>query len=55
MTSRITNSVIESYLNCPYKGYLTLTGQHGGQSEYEAMRGQSEFVARDNHLTLATC
>ena len=47
MTSRITSSVIESYLDCPYKGYLTLTGQHGHQSEYEAMILESRAKVHD--------
>jgi predicted RecB family nuclease len=37
MNTKITRDVLESYLNCKYKGYLKLTGQQGAKSEYETM------------------
>jgi predicted RecB family nuclease len=37
MTTKITRDVLESYLNCQYKGHLKLTGQQGTTSDYETM------------------
>jgi predicted RecB family nuclease len=34
---KITNEVLEAYLNCKTKGYLKLVGEVGIQSDYEAM------------------
>jgi predicted RecB family nuclease len=52
MATKITRDIIESYLNCKYKGHLQLTGQHGTRSDYEAMTtaarasSQEQAVAR---------
>src|SRR5262249_43904073 len=35
--TRITRDVIESYLNCKYKGYLRQAGQQGSPSDHESM------------------
>ena len=35
MPTKIARDVLESYLNCKYKGYLKLTGQQGTKSDYE--------------------
>ena len=37
MATKITRDIIESYLNCKYKGHLKLAGESGTQSDYEAM------------------
>jgi hypothetical protein len=34
MATKITRDIIESYLNCKYKGHLKLAGQQGTQSDY---------------------
>jgi hypothetical protein len=34
MATKITRDVIESYLNCKYKGHLKLAGQQGTRSDY---------------------
>jgi predicted RecB family nuclease len=37
MATKITRDIIESYLNCKYKGHLKLAGESGTQSDYETM------------------
>jgi hypothetical protein len=37
MATTITRHIIESYLNCKYKGHLQLTGQHGTKSDFELL------------------
>jgi predicted RecB family nuclease len=37
MTTKITRDVLESYLNCKYKGHLKFTGQQGTQCDYETL------------------
>src|SRR6266700_2370533 len=37
MTAKITRDVLESYLNCKYKGHLKLTGQQGTKPDYETL------------------
>lgn len=37
MSVKITRDVLESYLNCKFKGHLKLTGQQGTKSDYETM------------------
>jgi predicted RecB family nuclease len=41
MTTKITQDVIESYLNCKYKGHLKLAGQDGTRSDYELLLSES--------------
>ncbi len=36
-TVKITTDVLSSYLNCKYKAYLKMTGQHGTTSQYETL------------------
>ncbi|HKB42153.1 MAG TPA: hypothetical protein VKD72_37350, partial [Gemmataceae bacterium] len=38
---KITNEVIEGYLNCKTKGQLKLAGESGTLSDYEAMPSQA--------------
>jgi len=37
MATKITREVIESYLNCRYKGYLKLAGEYDNPSDYEQL------------------
>ena len=37
MTTMITRPVLEGHLQCKYKAYLRLTGEHGTKSDYEMM------------------
>src|SRR5215475_13350129 len=37
MIVKLTRDVIESYLQCKYKGYLKLTKQYGTKSDYERL------------------
>src|SRR5258708_2501774 len=37
MTTRITREVIESYLNCRYKGHLKLVGEQGAKMDYQLL------------------
>ncbi len=37
MATKITRDILESYLNCKYKGYLKLTGQQATKSDYETL------------------
>jgi predicted RecB family nuclease len=41
MVTRITRDVIESYLNCKFKGYLKLAGELGKLSDYELLMKES--------------
>jgi hypothetical protein len=37
MAAKITREVLESYLNCKYKGHLKLAGEQGAQPDYGAL------------------
>jgi predicted RecB family nuclease len=50
MATKITRPVIESYLNCKYKGYLKLTGQGGTISDYEAMTAAARRASREQAI-----
>jgi predicted RecB family nuclease len=41
MATKITRDIIESYLNCKYKGYLKLAKQRGIESDYEGLLAES--------------
>ena len=51
MATKITREVIESYLNCKYKGHLKLTGESGTTSDYEAMTTAARASSREQALT----
>ena len=55
MTTKITRDVIESYLNCKYKGNLKLNSQQGTKSDYEILlteiRAEVRFAAINWILT----
>jgi hypothetical protein len=47
MATKITRDVIESYLNCKYKGHLKLAGKSGTHSDYETMTTAARRAARE--------
>jgi predicted RecB family nuclease len=51
MATKITWDIIESYLNCKYKGHLKLTGESGAISDYEAMTTAARASSREQALT----
>src|SRR5262249_30276924 len=51
MATKITQDIIESYLNCKYKGHLKLTGESGAISDYEAMTTAARASSREQVLT----
>jgi hypothetical protein len=42
MAAEITRDIIESYLNCKYKGYLKLAGEQGPKHDYEVLLEELE-------------
>ena len=40
MATKITWEVLEGYLNCRLKGYLTFRGKNGTRSEYQQLLDQ---------------
>src|SRR5262249_47488476 len=44
---KITNEILEDYLNCKYKGHLKLAGESGTKSDYEAMATTARAAARE--------
>jgi predicted RecB family nuclease len=46
MANKITRDIIESYLNCKYKGHLKLAGQRGTRSDYELLLTESQGEVR---------
>ena len=44
---KITNEVLEGYLNCKYKGHLKLAGEAGTKSDYEAMTAAASQASRE--------
>jgi hypothetical protein len=46
MATKITGEIVESYLNCKYKGHLKLTGQQGTRSDYEFLLAESRDELR---------
>ena len=47
MATKITRDIIESYLNCKYKGHLKLAGESGTQSDYETMTTATRQASRE--------
>jgi hypothetical protein len=50
MATKITRNIIESYLNCKYKGHLKLAGGNGTPSDYEVMSTASRTTLREEAL-----
>jgi predicted RecB family nuclease len=46
MATKITRDIIESYLNCKYKGHLKLSGESGKISDYEALTTAARSLSR---------
>jgi predicted RecB family nuclease len=46
-TVTITRDVLESYLNCKYKGHLKLVGERGTPSDFEAMAIETRQASRE--------
>jgi hypothetical protein len=47
---KITNEVLEGYLNCKTKGHLKLKGEGGIKSDYEAMTTVAKEASRESAL-----
>jgi predicted RecB family nuclease len=47
MASKVSRDIIESYLNCKYKGHLKLVGKSGTQSDYETIMTAVKLSARE--------
>ena len=47
MATKITRDIIESYLNCKYKGHLKLIGESGTISDYETMTTAARASSRE--------
>ena len=50
LAMKITNEVLEGYLNCKTKGHLKLAGESGTQSDYEAMTTAAGRASREAAL-----
>ena len=46
MATKITRDIIESFLNCKYKGHLKLAGQKGTRSDYQLLLAESRDEVR---------
>jgi predicted RecB family nuclease len=51
MSTKITRSVLEGYLECRYKGRLRLAGEPGEESDYQRMTAEQEVEARTRAFT----
>src|SRR5262245_40653242 len=47
---KITNEILEAYLNCKTKAHLKLAGETGVVSDYEAMTSQARQASREAAL-----
>ena len=47
---KITNEILEGYLNCKTKGHLKLAGEGGTKSDYEAMTTAARQASREAAL-----
>ena len=50
MAMKITNEILEAYLNCKTKGHLKLAGESGTKSDYEAMTEAASRASREAAL-----
>jgi predicted RecB family nuclease len=56
MATTITRDIIESYLNCKYKGHLKLAGENGTPSDYETMTTAVRASSREQAIArLVAC
>jgi predicted RecB family nuclease len=51
VATKITRDIIESYLNCKYKGHLKLAGGSGTFSDYEATTRAERTTSREQAIT----
>src|SRR5271166_236576 len=49
---KITNEILEAYLNCKTKGHLKLVGETGTKSDYEAMTEAASRASRELSLAV---
>jgi predicted RecB family nuclease len=49
---KITNEILEAYLNCKTKGHLKLVGKTGTKSDYEAMTEAASQASREVSLAV---
>jgi predicted RecB family nuclease len=47
MATKITRDIVESYVNCKYKGHLKLTGEIGTKSDYEMMATAARTASQE--------
>src|SRR5207248_3246244 len=47
---KITNEILEGYLNCKTKGYLKLVGEVGTKSDYVTMTEATRRASRESSL-----
>ena len=47
---KITNEILEGYLNCKTKGHLKLAGEGGAKSDHEAMTTAAKAASREAAL-----
>ena len=47
---KITNEILEAYLNCKTKGHLKLAGETGTKSDYEAMTAAASRASREEAI-----
>jgi predicted RecB family nuclease len=50
MTMKITNEILEGYLNCKFKGHLKLAGEVGTRSDYETMTSATRAASREQTI-----
>ena len=50
MAMKITREILESHLNCKFKGHLQLAGESGTKSDYEAMTEAASRASREAAL-----
>jgi predicted RecB family nuclease len=51
MPTKITRDIIESYLNCKYKGHLKLAGESGTPSDYVTMTAAARRASREQAIS----
>jgi predicted RecB family nuclease len=47
VATKITRDIIESYLNCKYKGHIKLAGESGTPSDYATMTAAARLASRE--------
>jgi predicted RecB family nuclease len=52
MATKVSRDILESYLNCKFKGHLKLTGESGTRSDYEAMTAAAKAASQEEAVTM---